>query len=93
VFRAIGFRQVHITRLILIEAVIASAIAGVLGYAAGMAVTYVVLPLVARSAEVAWAPLLGLSAIVLAVAIGGLASLYPAKRAGRMDPTEALRAL
>ena len=93
VFRAIGFRQVHITRLILIEAVIASTVAGVLGYAAGMAITYVVLPLVAHSAEVAWAPLLGLVAVVLAVAIGGLASLYPALHAGKMDPTEALRAL
>ncbi len=93
VFRAIGFRRVHITRLILIEAVIASTIAGVLGYAAGMAVTSAVLPLVAHSAEVAWAPLLGLAAVVLAVAIGGLASLYPALRAGKMDPTEALRAL
>jgi putative ABC transport system permease protein len=93
VFRAIGFRQVHITRLILGEAVIASAVAGVLGYAAGMAVTYVALPLVAHSADVAWAPLLGLAAIVLAVVIGALASLYPALRAGKMDPTEALRAL
>jgi putative ABC transport system permease protein len=93
VFRAIGFRRVHITRLILIEAVIASVIAGVLGYAAGMATTYAVLPLVAHSAEVAWAPLLGLAAVVLAVAIGGLASLYPALHAGKMDPTEALRAL
>jgi len=93
VFRAIGFRQVHITRLILIEAVIASTVAGVLGYAAGMAITSIVLPLVAHSAEVAWAPLLGLAAVVLAVAIGGLASLYPALHAGKMDPTEALRAL
>ena len=93
VFRAIGFRRVHITRLILIEAVVASTIAGVLGYAAGMAVTAAVLPLVAHGAEVAWAPLLGLAAVVLAVAIGGLASLYPALRAGKMDPTEALRAL
>jgi putative ABC transport system permease protein len=93
VFRAIGFRRVHITRLILIEASIASAIAGVLGYAAGMAVTSAVLPLVAHSADVAWAPLLGLAAVVLAMAIGGLASLYPALHAGKLDPTEALRAL
>ena len=93
VFRAIGFRRVHITRLILIEALIASTIAGVLGYGAGMATTYAVLPLVAHSADVAWAPLLGLAAVVLAVAIGGLASLYPALHAGKMDPTEALRAL
>ena len=93
VFRAIGFRRVHITRLILIEALIASVIAGVLGYLAGMGVTYAVLQLVARSAEVAWAPLLGLGAVALAVVIGALASLYPALHAGRMDPTEALRAL
>jgi putative ABC transport system permease protein len=93
VFRAIGFRRVHITRLILSEAVIASAVAGVLGYAAGMGATYAVLPLVAHSAEVAWAPLLGFVAIVLAVGIGGLASLYPALHAGKLDPTEALRAL
>jgi len=93
VFRAIGFRQVHITRLILIEAVVASTLAGVLGYFAGMGTTYAVLPLVADSAEVAWAPLVGLVAIVLAVGIGGLASLYPALHAGKLDPTEALRAL
>jgi len=93
VFRAIGFRRLHITRLILIEALIASLIAGVLGYLAGMGVTYAVLPLVARSATVTWAPLLGLAAVALAVAIGALASLYPALHAGRMDPTEALRAL
>jgi putative ABC transport system permease protein len=93
VFRAIGFRRVHITRLILVEAAVAGAVAGVLGYAAGMGVTYVALPLVTDSAEVAWAPLLGVAAVVLAVAIGCLASLYPALHAGKLDPTEALRAL
>jgi putative ABC transport system permease protein len=93
VFRAIGFRRVHITRLILIEAAIASTVAGVLGYLAGMGITYAVLPVIAHTAEVAWAPLLGLTAVVLAVAIGGLASLYPALHAGKLDPTEALRAL
>jgi putative ABC transport system permease protein len=93
VFRAIGFRRVHITRLILVEALIAGAVAGVLGYAAGMGTTYAVLPLVTHGAEVVWAPLLGVTAVVLAIAIGGLASLYPALHAGKLDPTEALRAL
>ena len=93
VFRALGFRRVHITRLVLLEAVAASVIAGVLGYLAGMGITYAVLPLVAGGAEVAWTPLLGVSAVVLAVAIGALASLYPALHAGKLDPTEALRAL
>jgi putative ABC transport system permease protein len=93
VFRAIGFRRVHITRLVLVEAVTASVIAGVLGYLAGMGTTYAVLPLVAHSAEVTWTPLLGAAAVLLAVAVGALASLYPALHAGKMDPTEALRAL
>lgn len=93
VFRALGYRRVHITRLILIEALAASLIAGVLGYLAGMATTYLALPLLARGAEVAWTPLLAMGAVGLAVLTGGLATLYPALRAGRLDPTEALRAL
>ena len=93
VFRAIGFRREQITRLVLIEAVVAGVIAGILGYAAGMAVTYAVLPVLAEGAPVAWTPLLGVAAVVVAALTGALAALYPALRAGKLDPTEALRAL
>ena len=93
VFRAIGFRRLQITRLILFEALVASVLAGILGYAAGMGTTYAVLPFVAHGAGVVWAPFLAPAAILLAVAVGAAASLYPALRAGKMDPTEALRAL
>jgi len=94
VFRAIGFRRGHVIGLILIEAAVASVLAGLLGYLAGMGTTYVVLPFVAEgSAHVAWAPLLAPGAVLIAVAIGAAASLYPALHASRMDPTEALRAL
>ncbi len=93
VFRAIGFRRVHISRIILIEAVVASSVAGVLGYATGMGITYAVLPLLAGAAGVVWTPLLGVAAIAMAVALGALASLYPALHAGKLDPTVALRAL
>jgi putative ABC transport system permease protein len=98
IFRALGFRRLHVTGLILIEAVVASLLAGVLGYLAGMGVSYALLPVLAgqgatAGVSVAWAPALAVGAVGLAVTIGAVASLYPALRASRMDPTVALRAL
>ena len=93
VFRAIGFTRRHISRLILIEAVAASTVAGLLGYLAGMGATYVAVAVLTDGAPVDWAPLFAGAAVVLAALIGALASLYPALHAGRLDPTEALRAL
>ena len=94
IFRALGFRRRHVTGLILIEAAAASLLAGVLGYLAGMGVSYALLPLLgAQGVAVQWAPALAGGAVGLAVVIGALASLYPALRASRLDPTVALRAL
>jgi len=94
IFRALGFRRGHVTRLILIEAAVASVIAGVLGYLVGMGLSYALLPLLAGDGvSVAWAPSLAAAAVALAVLIGSLASLYPALHASRLDPTVALRAL
>jgi putative ABC transport system permease protein len=94
VFRALGFRRGHVTGLILIEAALASLLAGVLGYLAGMGLSYALLPFLASAGvSVSWTPALAGAAIGLAVVIGSLASLYPALHASRLDPTVALRAL
>jgi len=94
IFRALGFRRGHVTRLILIEAAVASVIAGILGYLVGMGLSYALLPLLGGDGvSVAWAPSLAAAAVALAVLIGSLASLYPALHASRLDPTVALRAL
>lgn len=94
IFRALGFRRGHVTRLILIEAGVASLIAGILGYLVGIGLSYALLPLLAGDGvSVAWTPSLAGAAVVLAVLIGSLASLYPALHASRLDPTVALRAL
>jgi putative ABC transport system permease protein len=92
-FRALGFQRGHITRLVLIEAAAISLFAGLLGYVAGMGAVHAVLPLVAEGVQVLWTPLLAVASVGLSVAIGALASLYPALAAGKLDPTEALRSL
>ncbi|ACM20906.1 ABC transporter, membrane protein [Geotalea daltonii FRC-32] len=95
VFRAIGFRKSHIMRIILLEAVLVSLLAGILGYAAGMGGAKLALPFMAESknAHLIWDSTVAAGSIGLAVMLGLLASLYPALHASKMDPTEALRAL
>lgn len=95
IFRALGFRRSHVTGLILMEAGVASVVAGALGYLAGMGISYVLLPILADGpgVVVAWRPDIAAGAIVLGLAIGSAASLYPALHASRLDPTVALRSL
>ncbi|MCM0083577.1 ABC transporter permease [Geomonas sp. Red32] len=95
VFRAIGFRKSHIMRIILLEAALVSLFAGFIGYGAGMGGAKLALPLMAetKNAHLIWDPYVAAGSIALAVTLGLIASLYPALRASRMDPTEALRAL
>jgi len=94
IFRAIGFRRSHVIRVVLLEAGILSALAGISGYLAGFALTRSALPfLVERSSGAAFNPGLAIGALVLAVLMGLASSVYPALLAARIDPTEALRAL
>ncbi len=94
IFRAIGYRRRHVLHLVLMEAGIVSALAGVLGYLTGVAATLVALPLLdGGKASWQWNPTLAVAAVVAAVFVGLLASLQPALRASRLEPSEALRAL
>lgn len=95
VFRAIGFRQVHIMKVILTEALLTSFVAGVSGYFIGFAASKVVAPVISGNGEFGIAInylLLGFS-VGLAIFVGLASSIYPAYKASRLDPTVALRAL
>ncbi len=94
IFRALGFRRSHIMHLILLESTVVSIVAGILGFLVGMGVTYLVLPLMTENeVSMHWDPLLAGGAVLLALLVGASASFYPALKASRLDPTEALRAL
>ncbi len=95
IFRAIGFRQGHIIKIILLEAAIVSFAAGVFGWIFGIGVARASLPFFSEGASggIALDPLLAAGAVVMAVLTGLLASIYPAMRAVKMAPGEALRIL
>jgi putative ABC transport system permease protein len=95
IFRAIGFRQANVIRIILTEALVTSMIAGLLGYLAGVGAAASIGPLlgIAGMEDVSInVGLLGIS-VLLSVAIGLGASIYPAVKASRLDPIVALKAL
>jgi ABC-type antimicrobial peptide transport system permease subunit len=87
--KAVGARRRDILMQFLVEAIALSAGGGVLGIGLGVLATR----LIAQFAG--WATLLAPSAIVLAfsfaLAVGLFFGLYPAQRAARLDPIEALR--
>jgi putative ABC transport system permease protein len=95
VFRAIGFRQQHVMRIILIEATLISVCAGMIGYLAGMGTTKLAFHLFSANPSMAlpWNFRLAAAALGMALVVGLLAAIYPALAAARMDPNEALRAL
>ncbi len=94
IFSAIGFRQSHIMKIILLEAAAVSLIAGVIGYLVGIGTTRILLTFLAdQMPHFSLDPIVAVGAVLLAVVIGLLASLYPAMTASRMDPSEALRTL
>ncbi|NPV71998.1 MAG: ABC transporter permease [Firmicutes bacterium] len=92
IFRAIGYRKSHIFYVMLSEAAFLSFAGGILGYGSGLALARAATSRVVESSvQVPWNPVLLLVALSVAAAVGMLAGAYPAWRASRIDPAEALR--
>ena len=92
IFRAIGFRRTHIVKVIMMEAFVLSVIAGIIGYGIGMGIT---LTAGVRIADIETAievdPYFAGAAIALSIVVGTLATVYPALKASKIDPSDALR--
>lgn len=88
--RALGATRAHIRRQFLTEALLLSVLGGVAGVLLGIAVT--ALYAGSQGWEIVVPLLAVIGGLVSALVIGAIAGLYPAMRAARMAPTEALRA-
>ena len=87
--RSIGARRVDIVRQFLIESVLISVAGGLLGIAFGFFLAL----LIARTAE--WKTIVTSSSVIIAfgvsVAVGVIFGIYPAMKASRINPIDALR--
>ncbi len=87
--RALGAKRRDITEQFLIESVVLSGVGGLLGVILGVGVPYIIVYFASMKAFVTTSSVL--LSFGISVAIGVLFGLYPATRAAKMDPIEALR--
>jgi putative ABC transport system permease protein len=87
--RALGATKAHIRRQFLTEAVMLSAAGGVVGVTLGAIVTAIYAS--TKHWKIVIPPVSIVGGLLAALIIGAIAGLYPAARAARLPPTEALR--
>jgi putative ABC transport system permease protein len=93
---ALGARPRDILRQFLVESVVLASIGGLIGIASGLAASYGVCAVINRFLPSANWPFVvsvpaALIALAFSAAVGIFFGFYPARRASRLDPIEALR--
>lgn len=92
IYRAIGFRQGNVFEILLTEALLLGLGGGIMGYGLGMAMAKILAPTAAGANLAIYPePLTAFIAIVGAGLWAVIAGIYPAVKAARQDPVEALR--
>jgi putative ABC transport system permease protein len=86
---AIGATEGDVQQQFLIEAVVLSLVGGAVGIASGMATSYIITQTLEWPVLVS--PMAIIAAVVFSMAVGIFFGFYPARKAARLDPIEALR--
>jgi putative ABC transport system permease protein len=93
ILRAIGWRSSRILRLIMVESVLLCLVAVVVGIGVGVAFSRAILlvPLISNFLTPSYSVDVFVRAVVVGIAVGLAGAVYPALRAVRLSPMEALR--
>jgi len=93
VLRALGWRRVHILRMIMTESLLLGIFGAIVGIlvAFGLGDLLIRAPVMGDLLQLRWEIDIFYSAIGLAISLGVLGGFYPAFRATRLQPVEALR--
>ena len=87
--KALGAQNFHIQLQFVTEAVMVSAVGGIIGLALGIAVGSIASNFLDVKPVIS--PVTTIGAVVFAMAIGVIFGLYPANKAAKLDPIDALR--
>jgi len=93
--KAVGATNKDILMQFLIEAIMLTGVGGIIGILFGGGVAYTLAILIRKFAGLAWSfefPVMGMViGLIVAVSIGLVFGIYPARKAAQKSPTEALR--
>lgn len=95
IFLAVGFRKSHVMQIILFEVITASLLASLIGYVIGFLASRFIIPVLTmdESTRIVYDYSLMIFSVGFSLAVGFIASIYPAVKATRLDPTTAFRSL
>jgi len=93
--KALGARDADIRRQFLLEAIVLTVAGGVIGVLLGAALAFVVALVLSRTVAIGWSFTFPISAALLGIGVAAIVGLifglYPAQKAARKSPMEALR--
>jgi len=87
--KALGARQRDITAQFLVEAILLTTVGGIIGTVLGICVAFLANTFTPLPAAVAWWSIV--LALLVSIGVGLVFGVLPARRAGRLEPVEALR--